>query len=320
MSLSGLARRNSEDPSRIGAAVAALPLIRSDLPPLCHDSPAVKVTHSVCARQASPNLYCPGAQSCLTVVTVERLDVEQQEPSGGHAALGRETGANFRRKAKAMMNNHENTERQTPNVPNWAAILVQAVNTPGMMMEAYSAFHDYSVGNQLLALAQCHLRGITPGPIRTFPGWQALGRNVRRGGRAMVLCMPITGRRRGADPDDENATYTAFVYKPRWFVLSQTEGEEMPPLSIPEFDLEHTLAALGIERVVFDLSDGNCQGFARRRQIAVNPVAQLPHKTFFHEASHVVLGHTSEGDFTDGEATLRNLREVEAEAVALLCC
>jgi len=32
------------------------------------------------------------------------------------------------------------------------------------------------------------------------------------------------------------------------------------------------------------------------------------------------LGHTAESDFTDGEHTPRNLREVEAEAVALLCC
>jgi len=30
--------------------------------------------------------------------------------------------------------------------------------------------------------------------------------------------------------------------------------------------------------------------------------------------------HTSEGDFTDTEQTPRNLREVEAESVALLCC
>jgi hypothetical protein len=35
--------------------------------------------------------------------------------------------------------------------------------------------------------------------------------------------------------------------------------------------------------------------------------------------AHVLL-HTSEGDFTDTEQTPRNLREVEAESVALLCC
>ena len=33
-----------------------------------------------------------------------------------------------------------------------------------------------------------------------------------------------------------------------------------------------------------------------------------------------MLGHTSEADFTDTERTPKNLREVEAEAVALLCC
>lgn len=34
----------------------------------------------------------------------------------------------------------------------------------------------------------------------------------------------------------------------------------------------------------------------------------------------MTLGHTVEGDFADGETTPRSLREVEAEAVALLCC
>ena len=49
-------------------------------------------------------------------------------------------------------------------------------------------------------------------------------------------------------------------------------------------------------------------------------MAQLPHKTLFHETAHVVLGHTIEADFADTERTPKNLREVEAEAVALLCC
>jgi antirestriction protein ArdC len=49
-------------------------------------------------------------------------------------------------------------------------------------------------------------------------------------------------------------------------------------------------------------------------------VAQLPNKTRFHELAHVILGHTAEADFTDTELTPKSLREVEAEAVALLCC
>jgi len=220
-----------------------------------------------------------------------------------------------------MKTYHKNHDRQAPSVPDWTTILTQAVSTPGMMLEAYSAFHNFSIGNQLLALFQCQQRGITPGPIKTFPGWQALGRSVRRGERALTLCMPIICRRHAAEMnDDEKETFTAFVYKPRWFVLAQTEGEEFPAPTIPDYSFERAFTVLGIERIEFDFVDGNCQGFARKRQVAVNPVAQLPHKTLFHEIAHVVLGHTSEADFSDGAATPRNLREVEAEAVALLCC
>ena len=36
--------------------------------------------------------------------------------------------------------------------------------------------------------------------------------------------------------------------------------------------------------------------------------------------AHVLLGHTSEGQQADGDRTPSNMRECEAEAVALLCC
>ena len=210
------------------------------------------------------------------------------------------------------------TKTQTADIPKWSALLVEAVNKPGLIMDAYSAFWNYSVGNQILALVQCQLRGIQPGPINTFPKWQTLGRVVKRGERALTLCMPITRKRRDDESDDEH-TFTSFVHKARWFVVSQTIGDELGPVTIPEWDAERALAALSIERIPFDKTDGNVQGFARERQVAINSVAQLPHKTLFHEVAHVLL-HTSEGSFTDTEHTPRNLREVEAEAVALLCC
>lgn len=208
---------------------------------------------------------------------------------------------------------------QAADIPKWSALLVEAVNKPGQIMKAYSAFHQYSIGNQLLALVQCQMRGLQPGPINTFPKWQTLGRYVKRGERALTLCMPITRRRKDEESDEEN-TFRSFVYKARWFVLAQTEGEEFTAPLVPEWETSRALATLNIERIDFDSTDGNSQGFAKMRQIAINPLAQLPHKTLFHEAAHVVLGHTAEGNFSDGELTPRNLREVEAESVALLCC
>src|SRR6476661_3022552 len=59
--------------------------------------------------------------------------------------------------------------------------------------------------------------------------------------------------------------------------------------------------------------NGNVQGYAKGRAIAINPLAHMPAKTTFHELAHIELGHTSEA-VHDSEQLPRNLREVEAEA------
>jgi hypothetical protein len=184
-------------------------------------------------------------------------------PRGGNTFSKQQTNEG----AKKMQEQEQTT--QTTDIPKWSALLVEAVNKPGLIMKAYSAFWPYSVGNQILALIQCQLRGIEPGPINTFPKWQTLGRVVKRGEKALTLCMPITRKRRADEQStdsptgDEAQTYTAFVHKARWFVVSQTFGNELGPITIPEWDAEQALKTLCIARITFDKTDGNCQGFAR---------------------------------------------------------
>ncbi|HUK32403.1 MAG TPA: ArdC family protein [Vicinamibacterales bacterium] len=200
-------------------------------------------------------------------------------------------------------------------------LLHQAVTEPGIISRAYSAFHGYSLGNQILALVQCAQRGIAPGPMATFMGWKDKGRYVRKGEKAITLCMPVTCKRTiDTDEGDDTATFTRFVYRPNWFVVSQTDGQAVDPVSTPAWDRSRALATLEITEEPFTMLDGNCQGYARQRSIAVSPVAAMPVKTTFHEIAHVLLGHTSEGDQSDGDTTPRNLCECEAEAVAMLCC
>lgn len=203
----------------------------------------------------------------------------------------------------------------------FTSLLETAVSQPGVISSAYQAFHGYSIGNQLLAWVQCLQREIVPGPIATFMGWKEKGRSVRKGEKAIALCMPITVKRRPTADEDADApqTFTRFVFRSHWFVLSQTEGAAVEPLALPAWQSARALEALGITEEPFALLDGNCQGYARERTIAVSPVAELPHKTRFHELAHVVLGHTAEAAQTDDERTPRSLREVEAEAVALIC-
>ena len=216
-----------------------------------------------------------------------------------------------------------------PTPKGFAELLQSVVHEPGTLSQAYRQFHSYSLGNQILAIFQCHERGLKPGPINTFPGWKALGRHVRRGERALTLCQPVSAKRRGTktiDTDhgpeevDDEHTFTRFIFRRKWFVLSQTEGEDFAEPEIPAWDKDHALAALDVQEIPFDHIDGNCLGCARDRSIAVNPVNPMPHKTRFHELAHVLLGHTAEGQQADSEITPRNLRESEAESVALLCC
>jgi len=200
--------------------------------------------------------------------------------------------------------------------PAWSQMLRDAVERPGLLLKAYSAFHGYSIGNQLMALVQCQMRGIEAGPLSTFPGWKEKGRHVRKGERALTLCMPMRFGKR----DDPESQRIGFAYKNRWFVLSQTEGEPVEPPQVEEWLYERALSTLGISETAFALLDGNTQGYAKGREISISPLATLPHKTRFHELAHVVLGHTQEADFQDTERTPRCLREVEAEGVALICC
>ena len=219
---------------------------------------------------------------------------------------------------------HLVTRPTSPSAPaTFATLLENAVTEPGIISQAYTAFHSYSLGNQLLAWSQCVERGIQPGPIATFPKWKELGRHVLKGQKALALCQPVTVKRKATAADDgteEPDAYTRFTYRNSWFVISQTQGEPLPEPSIPTWDKDRALAALDIQESVFDGLDGNCLGCARGRSIAINPVNPMPWKTRFHEIAHVLLGHTSEGEQSDGELTPRNLGECEAESVALLCC
>ena len=231
------------------------------------------------------------------------------------------------------------TQRQARDeeAPSWAQLLVDAVREPGRILAAYSAFHEYSVGNQLAAYFQCVSRGVPLGPLGTYRQWTERGRQVKRREKALWLCVPRTVKARGPPKDGEvvvaesvahddsvgvagetAGSFVVFSWQPRWFVLSQTEGEEFVLPEVPAWDRERALAALGISMISFGHLDGNVQGYAEGRSIAVNPFAALPVKTLFHELGHALL-HQGDSPREFGVVLERYIREAEAEAVALLC-
>src|SRR5215471_2893138 len=118
-------------------------------------------------------------------------------------------------------------------------LLEEAVSKPGTLMKAYSLFWNYSLGNQILALIQANQRGIPLGPIASFNRWKELGRHVKRGEKAIELCMPVLCKRtlkeQGPDGSETETeiTFKRFVFPPNWFMLSRTDGAAYQMPTVP---------------------------------------------------------------------------------------
>ncbi len=218
-------------------------------------------------------------------------------------------------------------EKKPLEKPDWSALFAEALLTPGRMSEAYSVFHDYSIGNMWLASWQLATRNLPCSPIASYKRWQELGRQVKKGEKAIALYMPITGKRHktegDGDDEDKEERFTFFALKHHWFSLDQTEGEPyVKEVAIPEWDRAQALSRLEIEEIAFEKLNGNWQGVAYpvKKQLAINPMAAMPWKTTFHEMAHCLL-HGAETRLEDGSCLIeKHIRECEAESVAYLCC
>lgn len=191
---------------------------------------------------------------------------------------------------------------------NYEAIVAEALTMPGKMNECYRLFHNYSVGNQMLAATQLSQLE----PINTFNGWKKLGRFVKKGEKAIALLMPVITK-----DDEGNVDKVFFMAKKNWFGLSQTDGAEYIAEPMPEFNIDKALSELSITRESFNLVSGNVQGYAKPSQkvIAINPLASDAFKTTVHEMAHCLL-HDSESMHDEGLPS--DVKEVEAELTAYL--
>jgi len=206
---------------------------------------------------------------------------------------------------------------------NYTNYLTDIINKPGIISSAYSRFHKYSMLNQYLAYSQLNGRDdVEIGPIASYKAWQQLGRQVKKGSKAISLIMPVMIDKKDNQGNKTGEKQQIFIQRNNWFALSQTEGDNIAgdDVKTPEWNSDKALKELNITEIPFSMTDGNVQGFAQNDSIAINPVAALPHKTRFHEIAHVVLKHTKEHTMSDNEHTPRDIKEVEAESCAYILC
>ena len=227
----------------------------------------------------------------------------------------------------ANQNQTPQEQAQESNKPNveYTKLLHLAVTEKGVMNAAYRAFHNYSLGNQMLAAEQLLSRGLKLSPIASYGAWKEKNRQVKKGEKAIALYMPIKFKSKKtidsaeAEGVTEETLKKGFVLVNNWFSYDQTEGEDYAPeVIIPTWDAAKALAVLDITEVPFEALDGNRLGYAQGREIAISPMNNLKHKTRFHELAHIVLGHTEHSDFSDTEVLPMNIIEAEAEGVAFI--
>ncbi len=201
---------------------------------------------------------------------------------------------------------------------DWPALMEEALTAPGNLGATYSRFHDYSITNELLFLMQ----GLHE-PVASRSTWLSLGRTIRDGAHRKEVIVPRFVYE--PTPDDEPteekrervSRLIGFKVVKAIFGLSDTEGDELPDVPTPGWDLGVATEKLGIKEVPFASTSGNTQGYSRGLEFAINPVAVNATKTRFHELAHIVLGHTLPHHFEEYQVH-RGMMEYQAEAAAYL--
>lgn len=190
------------------------------------------------------------------------------------------------------------------------------------------SFHDYSLNNQLLIACQ------RPDATRVagYRKWQEMGRQVRKGEKAIEILAPCTKKRKVQvdSPDGPIEEEKRFVvgFRPvSVFDISQTEdaggGEPLSICDVIDCEVdgyEKLLKALITASpcpVSFESVSGAANGYYSRREGRIVVKKGLPQgqtlKTLAHE-----IGHACMHDVDDEVLPDQKTREVQAESVAFV--
>ena len=203
---------------------------------------------------------------------------------------------------------------------DWKATLIAALNSPGALGNTFTRFYNYSFLNQVRLMMQ----GVSE-PVATYRRWSELGYQVKKGSKAKTVLAPVlvtkkdreTGKPVLTKDGKTQQILIGFKESNSVFAFSDTDGEELPEIAYPAWDLDLALKTLKIKREKYRDIDGNTQGYSHtkgeQQYVAVNPTAKYPAHTMLHEIAHMVLGHTAEE-----YRRHRGVMEFEAEATAHL--
>ena len=184
-------------------------------------------------------------------------------------------------------------------------------------LAAAARFHRYTFRNVMLIAMQ------RPDATRVagFNAWKKLGRFVKKGEKGIVIVAPIPFRRDTGDAEQE--AEGGIRFKAAYvFDVAQTDGEPLPELAKvsgnPGEHLERLKAAI-VDRTITlnylaDLGGPEGQSHGGRIDILAGLTPAHEFEVLAHELAHELLHHAGT------ERAVRDVRELEAEAVAFIVC
>lgn len=220
---------------------------------------------------------------------------------------------------------HTTEAKTEAQAPDWYLLLESAVHEPGELQSAYKHFRKYSLANRWLASTQLRAAGLPLLPINTFKGWLGVNRPVQAGQKAaieLIMPVPIRTKKKDADGEDKDVSFTKFMLRRHWFHLNQTAGEDFTPeeVSVSEWNIASAMDFLKMQEVPFayDHVSDTRPSYSEGRQLSVSGLAQHQQFQRLREMARIQLGHNDETPGKNVPADV-HLREVEADAAAYLC-
>lgn len=193
-------------------------------------------------------------------------------------------------------------------------------------LEFAGRFHNYSLNNLLLILAQRP----DATQVASYKKWTELGRQVRKGEKSLGIFAPMMRKREDAD-GTERRYISGFRIVPV-FDVAQTEGDPLPENPAKPVLLEGKAPEGLMESIVGQI---NLAGYTLRfgpsqrgENGYTDPAAKMVQiteglsdaqrcKTAIHELAHILL-HTDDTALTADAIMHRHVAEIEAESVAYL--
>lgn len=212
-------------------------------------------------------------------------------------------------KVQALIDRLDAGYRELLDSNEWAAMLRTAAR-----------FHQYSLGNVLLIMAQ--RRDATR--VAGYRAWQSMKRQVRKGERGIQILAPVTRKLTVENEDGEEETIrrlAGFRVEHVWDI-AQTDGEPLADDVMPELlegeapdglwdALAAQVAGAGFRLDFGDTGRANGLTDFLRHAVTISPRLDpaAAVKTLAHELAHVLIGPRP------GQ---RQQAEVEAESVAYI--